>query len=200
MGHWARRASRVSLERRVFPEAWARQGAATLGPPGTEESPETPVSPVYPEHPVSPERKVQPCPARYLESLENPATPVSPDDQVTKGCLVLVETMVVLVSMDPKEKEETQVTEGSQDHKASRAPEETPVFQALRQGVSMVLEERTVCPVSLERKANPERCWGPRLGLPESTASQELPETRASLEPPVDLVHLVWMGALEYPG
>lgn len=200
MERLARRASRDSLELRVFLEVQGSQEEATLGPPGTEESLETRVALAYLEHPVSPERKVQPCPARYPESLESPATLVSPDDQVIKDSLVPVETAVVLVSMEPKEKEESQVTEDSQDHKVFRDPEGTPVSQGDQDPVTMVGEGRTVCLVSLERRASPERCWGPRLGLPGPTASLGLPETRASLGLPGGLVHLVWTVGLECPG
>lgn len=199
MEHLARRASLDSLELRAFLEVRERQEEATLGPPGTEESLETRVSLAYPEHPVSLERKVQTFPAPSPESLENPVTLVSPDDQVIKGSLVPVETMGVPVLMDLKEKEESRVTEDNQDHKDSRAPEEIPVSQALPQLVTTVLAERTECPVSLDQRVCPERCWGPRLGPPGPTASPELPETRASLGLPEDLAHPVWMGVLECP-
>lgn len=199
MEHLARRASLDSLELRVFLEVQESQGEVMVGPPGTEESLETRVSPAYPEHLVSLERKVQTSPAPYPESLVNPVILGSPDDQVIKGCLVLVETMGVQVLMDLKEKEESQVTEDNQDHKASRDPEETPVSQALRHLLTTVLGERTVCPVFLEERVSPERCWGPRLVPPGRTASPELPETKASLGLPEDLAHLVWMDAQVCP-
>lgn len=199
MEHLARRASLDSLAQRVFLEVRESQGEVTLGPPGTEESLETRVSLACPEHLVSLERKVQTSPAPYPESLENPVILVFPDDQVTKGCLVPVETMGVQVLMDLKEKEESRVMEDNQDHKASRDPEETPVSQALRHLLTTVLGERTVCPVSLEQRVSPERCWVPRLVPLGPTASPELPETKASLGLPEDLAHPVGMGALVCP-
>lgn len=194
--HLARRASLDSPVLRVFLEVRESQGEVTVGPPGTGASLGTLASPAFPEHLVSQERKAPISLALFLESLENPVTLVSLDDQGLKGSLVSMETLDVLVLTEPKEKGVIQVTEDNQDPKVSQDPEETPVSQAGRALVLMEVGVKTECLASPELRASPERCWGPRLAPPASTASPGLPETRASLGLPEDLVHLVRMGVL----
>lgn len=200
LDHTARRASLDSPELRVVLEGRESQGWATLGPPGTEGSLGSLVSLASPERLVFPERKAPICPAPSPESLESPVSPVSLDDQELKGCLVPMETQVVLVLTEPKEKEEIQATEANQDSKVSQDPEETPVSQEYPAPASMELVGRTECLVYPELRASPERCWGPLLDLPEATAFLGPPETRASLGLPEDLEPLVWMDVLDSLG
>lgn len=196
----ARRASQDSLVLRVFLAVRESQEEATRAPLGTEESLATRASLVFLDYLAPRDRKAPICPARFPESPENPDTPVSPDDQGLRGSLVSLETPAVQVLTVPKVKGEIQDTEDNQDPKDSRDREETPVFLVVRPLVSMVLVEKTECRVFLEPRASPERCWGPRLDLLESTASLGVPETRASPGLLEDLVHLVWMGVLECLG
>lgn len=87
-GRWERRVSQDSPVLRVFLEVLESRAEATVGPPGTEASPASPVSLVCPGRLVFPERKALISPARFPESLENPVSLVSPDDQVLKVSLV----------------------------------------------------------------------------------------------------------------
>uniref|UniRef100_A0AAV2KK58 Uncharacterized protein n=1 Tax=Knipowitschia caucasica TaxID=637954 RepID=A0AAV2KK58_KNICA len=102
-----------------------------------------------------------------------------------------METQVVLVLTEPKEKEEIQVMEANKDCKVSLDPEGTLDSQVCQGPVQMESAGRMVCLVFLEQRASLERCWGPLLGPLDPTAFLGPLETRGSLALLEDLVHLV---------
>lgn len=93
-----------------------------------------------------------------------------------------------------------EVMEANQVPKVSLGPEETPVSPACQGPVWMAPGGRMVFLVFPERRASPERYWGPLQELPEPTASLGPLETRASPGLLGGLADLVRTGVVVLPG